>query len=168
MEGGQKKRSVGLAMLVYCLIFAIPFILWAISYGKPLNQVINDAIYYTRAYKVSPVVIFFSLAWMFYFVSSIGLLKSKNWGKTVGIWATGLMTVWAFGYWFLAIYNDIVNPVIMSGSPAKGFGSFMGFFLVIIPIGLPSLVFLIALLTRPKATVGSPECKRRTTEGSPK
>ncbi|MFZ5799780.1 MAG: hypothetical protein ACOY3D_00155 [Candidatus Omnitrophota bacterium] len=141
----MKKQSVGIAMLVYCLVFATPFLLWAISYGKSPKQIINDAIYYTRVYKIFPVVMFFSIAWLFYLVSSIGILSSKNWGKVLGIWATGVMTIWAFGYWLFGIYNDIVNPVILSGSPARGFGSFMGFFLVIVPIGLPSLVFFILL-----------------------
>jgi len=76
-------------------------------------------------------------------------MKGKNWGRIVGVYSTGIMTIWSFGYWLIAIYNDIVHPSILSRSPLLGFDTFIGFVILIIPIGLPSLIFLI-LLTRPK------------------
>lgn len=149
-----KPQNIGVGMLVYCLFFMGIIILWAfrygMHYGKSLGMIMSDAIYYMQAYKISLRVFSFFAAWILYLLSGIGLIMNKDWGRLLGVFITGAMVLWSFGFWLFAILNDIFRPVIFSGTPGHGFGTFVGFFALIIPIGLPSLGFLIGLINLEK------------------
>lgn len=90
-------------------------------------------------------LLFFAIC-LVYLTSSIGLLKHKNWGRVLGVCATSIMAVLSFGYWLYIGYSDYANPTWID-SPGAGF--VFGLTVLIIPIFLPSLIFLI-ILTRPK------------------
>lgn len=148
-------KKLGNAILWHAiLLFTIPWFYWTYNIieivrfrGFNFNIITSQTINYIR----HPFVLVFTLVALVCLISSVGILKSKNWGRVVGICIMSLIALFSFGFNVFSSYCLYVSLSGGSGGMASMVEGIFGFIigpLVFILILLPSLLFLY-FLTRP-------------------
>ena len=148
-----------LGKVIFCyaiLLFAIPWFYWTYNIieivkfrGFNFNIIIPQTINYIH----HPFVLVFTLVALICLISSVGILKSKKWGRIVGICIMSLIALFSFGFNVFSLYCLYVYLFKGgSGGMASMVEGIFGFIigpLIFILILFPSLLFLY-FLTRSK------------------
>ncbi len=150
-------KKLGKGIFWYAiLLFTIPWFYWTYNIigivkfrGFNLNIITFQTIHYIR----HPFVLIFTFVALVCLISSVGILRSKKWGRIAGICIMSLIALLSFSFNVLSSYClYIYLSKGGSGGMASMVEGIFGFIigpLVFILVLLPSLLFLY-FLTRPK------------------
>ena len=90
------------------------------------------------------------LVGLIYLISSINILKLKNWARVIAVYLSGLIGVRVFFIWslvFIRLYKEGFATLFIGGDTSAAWG--LGIVTWVTLIFLPAFLFLI-FFTRPK------------------